>query len=158
VQLVSWWPASDYVESFAQSVATDLAHAAPHSDRMSKSILSVSNDAMLLTTRRMLLEGEGYCVVSALGLEQAAAQCKTGNFDLLLLGHTIPNADQRKLINIFHEHCPAPVLVLRRPGDSAPPEAEYHSLADSPQNLIALVKQILSGPANRARARPKSRL
>jgi DNA-binding response OmpR family regulator len=116
---------------------------------MSKSILSVSNDAMLLTTRSMLLKGEGYCVVSALGFEQAVAQCKAGKFDLLLLGHTISYVDKRELIKIFHEHCKAPVLVLSRPGYPTPAEAEYHSLSDSPEFLMDKVRQILSQPAKK---------
>jgi DNA-binding response OmpR family regulator len=101
---------------------------------------------MLLKTRSMLLKGEGYRVVSATGFEQAVTKCKIGAFDLLILGHTVPAEDKRALVKIFREHCPAPVLVLRRLGQAAIADAEYQSLSDSPQRLLDLVKQILSGP------------
>ena len=54
---------------------------------MSRHILSVSYDEQLLTTRRMLLEREGYKITSALSRAEAVARCKEGAFDLLILGH-----------------------------------------------------------------------
>ena len=144
MQLASQQLASEYLESFCAGPFQGFPRHVPA--LMSKSILSVSYDAMLLKTRSMLLKGEGYRVVSAMGFEQAVAQCKAGNFDLLILGHTVPDGDKRALIMIFRKHCPAPVLVLRRPGQAAIADTEYHSLSDSPQRLLDLVKQILSGP------------
>lgn len=56
---------------------------------MSKRILSVSYDASLLATRRMLLEQKGYEVTSALGFSEAIECCKRSGFDLFILGHSI---------------------------------------------------------------------
>lgn len=45
-------------------------------------ILSVSYDEVLLATRHLLLEHEGYQVISAMGLAAALEKCKEGGFDL----------------------------------------------------------------------------
>ncbi|HLY91983.1 MAG TPA: hypothetical protein VKQ89_01880, partial [Candidatus Angelobacter sp.] len=73
---------------------------------MSKNILSVSYDASLLATRRMLLEQRGLNVTSALGFTQAIAHCNTPDFDLFVLGHSIPVADKEELIRTFRRTCP----------------------------------------------------
>lgn len=52
---------------------------------MSRRILSVSYDASLLATRKMLLEQQGYSVSSALGFSKALAHCHAGGFDLFRL-------------------------------------------------------------------------
>lgn len=52
-------------------------------------ILSVSYDEVLLATRHLLLEHEGYSVVSVMGLPAALDKCKEGGFDMFVLGHSI---------------------------------------------------------------------
>ncbi len=116
MQLVSRQLASEYLESFCAVRFKDFPRHVPA--LMSKSILSVSYDAMLLKTRSMLLKGEGYRVVSATGFEQAVTKCKIGAFDLLILGHTVPAEDKRALVKIFHEHCPAPGISAASSGPS----------------------------------------
>src|SRR5512146_3285696 len=74
---------------------------------MSKHILSVSYDENLLDTRRALLEKRGHQVTSALGFTQSAARCAEGNFDLFILGHSIPIDDKQELIRIFRANCAA---------------------------------------------------
>jgi len=48
-------------------------------------ILSVSYDEVLLATRHLLLEHEGYQVISVMGLPAALEKCKEGGFDLFVL-------------------------------------------------------------------------
>lgn len=57
-------------------------------------ILSVSYDAMLLSTRQMMLESHGYTVTSAEGFVDAIRMCRGGNYDLLIIGHSIPHTDK----------------------------------------------------------------
>ena len=106
-------------------------------------ILSVSYDEHLLVTRRLMLEREGHQVTSALGFAQATTRCKEGAFDLLIMGHTIPATDKQKLIEIFRSSCPAPVLSLRRQGDTLV-AADFHVFSDSPDKLLKTVGNILT--------------
>ncbi len=106
MQLVSRQLASEYLESFCAVRFKDFPRHVPA--LMSKSILSVSYDAMLLKTRSMLLKGEGYRVVSATGFEQAVTKCKIGAFDLLILGHTVPAEDKARTCQDFPRALPGP--------------------------------------------------
>jgi hypothetical protein len=59
-------------------------------------ILSVAYDEPLLRTRHLLLEREGYEVVSSLGFADSLEQCKRDNFDLLT--ETTAGANHSSLI------------------------------------------------------------
>ena len=125
---------------------------------MSKQILSVSYDASLLATRRMLLEQRGYHVISGLGFTQAVAHCKEPSFDLFILGHSIPISDKEELIRTFREHCPAPILSLERHGEERI-VCDFHASPDDPENFLATVASILDGhngnsaPVGRAKSK-----
>jgi len=111
---------------------------------MNRHILSVSYDEQLLTTRRMLLEREGYKVTSALSRAEALAKCKQGAFDLLILGHSLPTADKQELIAVFRRSSAAPILLLRRQGEPMVAAADYNVLPDSPEDLLKTVANIFT--------------
>jgi CheY-like chemotaxis protein len=99
----------------------------------------------------MLLRGQGYFVTSALGRADALEQCKKGSFDLLILGHSIPEEDKRELINLFRTHCPSPVLALSRPGEQIPDSADAHAFPDDIDAFLRAVHTTLRrGTANAA--------
>jgi DNA-binding response OmpR family regulator len=116
---------------------------------MSKQILSVSYDASLLATRRMLLEQRGYKVTSALGFTQAIAHCKVPDFDLFVLGHSIPVSDKLELIKTFRKSCQSPILSLERHGEEKV-RCDFHASPDEPEEFLATVERIVSSatPAN----------
>jgi DNA-binding response OmpR family regulator len=70
-------------------------------------ILSVSYDEVLLRTRHMLLQREGYDVVSAAGFAASFAKCKEGGFDLFVLGHSIPPEEKCTMVEEFRRTGPA---------------------------------------------------
>lgn len=105
-------------------------------------ILSVSYDEPLLRTRHMLLEREGYEVVSSLGFTESLQNCKSADFDLFLLGHSIPRSDKQELVSTFRQHCPGPIISLRRnAGEELVDGADYHIEPD-PEPLLKLVRRI----------------
>ena len=109
---------------------------------MSQRILSVSYDQSLLATRRMLLEQRGYMVVSALGFIEAIGQCRKADFDLFILGHSIPETDKRELIKVFRENCPGRILSLNRYGEESVP-SDFHVSPDDPERLLKAVESAL---------------
>ncbi|HEY6971770.1 MAG TPA: hypothetical protein VJA94_21345 [Candidatus Angelobacter sp.] len=111
---------------------------------MTKRILSVSYDDVLLVTRQMLLEKSGYAVTSALGFTKAVEYCQQSSFDLFILGHSIPDVDKLHLIKTFRETCPAPILSLERLGEERIP-CDFHTSPHDPQKFIEVVDDILSG-------------
>lgn len=116
---------------------------------MSKRILSVSYDEHLLATRGALLEREGHQVTSALGFTQCSARCVEGNFDLFILGHSIPNDDKLELMRIFRANCAAPVLALRRQDEDPPVGADNLVFSFNPAELLETVAGILGRTAAR---------
>ena len=111
---------------------------------MSKRILSVSYDVSLLATRGMLLEQRGYEVTSALGFTKAIELCRQSDFDLFILGHSIPSSDKLSLLKTFRENCSAPVLSLERHGESFI-QCDFHASPDDPERFINVVDDILAG-------------
>ena len=113
--------------------------------RTKKRILSISYDESLLTTRKLLLEGAGFDVVPAFGFAEAATICHFDhNFDLIVMGHSIPKADKAALIEMIRQHCETPLLCMHRSSESPMPEAEFSvNSADGPKVLIEAVKAAL---------------
>ena len=75
--------------------------------------LHVCYDQMLTNTRQLLFQGAGYGVVSSYDLQGAIETC-TGyqSFDLLILCHSVPQADKQRIIGAFRRKCRAPILAL----------------------------------------------
>ena len=110
-------------------------------------ILSVSYDDLLLHTRHLLLEREGYDVVSSIGFIESLEHCKRGGFDLFILGHSIPHSDKQQLVETFRRVCPAPIISLRRnAGEQLVRGAEYHIEPD-PETLLNLASRVLGQDA-----------
>jgi len=106
-------------------------------------ILSVSYDEVLLRTRQMLLEREGYQVVSSYGFTSSLRHCKDGSFSLFILGHSIPQADKQELVRTFREYSDGPVISLLRTGEQLLDQADYHIQPD-PEPLLKLVGEVLA--------------
>ena len=113
-------------------------------------ILSVSYDSGLLITRQLVLQAQGYEVVSALGLSEAMRHCQSGTkFDLFMLGHSISKTDKETLIAAFRAHCSAPIVALKRQGE-VPVESADFEIEPEPEKLLALVGALVSGSATSA--------
>src|SRR5579859_2269660 len=111
---------------------------------MSKRILSVSYDESLLSTRQMLLQQAGYEVTSALGFPEALAWCKKGEFEHVLMGHSIPREDKQVLVRVTRMVSQAPVLSIRRPTSVPLAAADYSVKSeDGPEALVAAVDKAL---------------
>ena len=110
---------------------------------MSKHILSVSYDPSLLSTREMLLSRRGYQVTSALGFTAALEACQASYFDLLIMGHSIPQKDKLRLVAVFREKCRAPILALQRYGEPALPGVDARAYPDDVDVLLTMVQTIL---------------
>ncbi len=112
---------------------------------MSILILSVSYDSALLLTRQMMLEAQGYRVVSALGYKDAEKKCSSGDgYGLLVIGHSIPLEDKQALMELFRAQAKAPVVSLLRQGETFMDEADYHVSPDDPKALVQEIVNIVA--------------
>lgn len=110
---------------------------------MKARILCVSYDEVLLRTRAMLLQHEGYGVVSSLGFTNSLRHCNEGGFDLFVLGHSIPIPDQEELTRVFKKSCKGPVVSLRRGIGQAPLSGADVTIDPEPEELLRIVSRLL---------------
>lgn len=60
-------------------------------------ILSIGLDPDLMVTRSLVLQSAGYLVVTAFSIKEAVCRFQEGDFDLILLCHSIPTTDRNRL-------------------------------------------------------------
>ena len=119
-------------------------------------ILSVSYDAPLLRTRQMLLERDGYEVVSTSDLATSLEKCKQSSFDIFILGHSIPGEEKEKIVKAFRAACQAPIISLRRGiGDGPVDGADFHIDPD-PEPLLNTIADLVRIKNSVSRAGGKS--
>lgn len=112
-------------------------------------ILSVDDEPGILASRRLILEKEGYEVLSASDGEQALRMFAEQPVDLVLLDYVMPGMDGGMVAQKIKNHHPGvPVVIV-----SASPVVEERSLAcvncfmskgEGPAVLLAKIKQLLA--------------
>jgi DNA-binding response OmpR family regulator len=108
-------------------------------------ILSVSYDCVLMKTRQMVLEKHGYKVTSAEGFVEAIAECQSADYDLLIIGHSVPPAEKQMLVEESKRHCQSPILALLRPGELEVKGATKSLDASyQPDALLLMVEELLT--------------
>ena len=108
-------------------------------------ILSISYDEALLHTRELLLFREGFEVESAVGFSAAIDACKKRDFDLVIMGHSIPAQDKATIIKQLRAMCSTPILALRRPNEYPLKTADYDLDSSEPRRFLNYVKEITMG-------------
>jgi DNA-binding response OmpR family regulator len=91
-----------------------------------KAILSISYDTELLTLREAFLKTQGYEVRSVMSIEESLLLASVQHFDAMIVGHSVPQEDKKKLVSAVKELWPRlPVLsILVEP-------AEKDTIADA---------------------------
>jgi CheY-like chemotaxis protein len=107
-------------------------------------ILSISYDVMLLNTRQLMLEGCGYSVTSAEGYVEAITKCRAADYDLLILGHSIPYSDNEEIVREFQARCQSPILALIRENEPELESATNCIHASNPKLLLDTVARLLA--------------
>jgi DNA-binding response OmpR family regulator len=104
-------------------------------------ILSIRSKEAVESTR-LLLEQQGFRVISATDFKQVEAACAEAQFDLVLIGDAIEPKIKKAIVALLRDRrSAAPVLELYH----GKPELEdvYSVDAVSPDDLIASVNRVL---------------
>src|SRR4051812_49841514 len=76
-------------------------------------ILSAGRDRPLLFTRNRVLEEAGYSVTPATTAAETVERFFAGDFDLVILCHSIPLEERERIAKLVRMHSPStPVIVL----------------------------------------------
>ena len=107
-------------------------------------ILSVGLDPLILYAREAILRSEGYIVVSASSIKEAFHQFRDGDFDLMILGKTLPVSDRERLtclIRASGSRMPIASISSTPWEQSVFPEAV---LQENPSELLAGIRRLLA--------------
>ena len=113
-------------------------------------ILTVGFDLSLMRTRSLVLQSAGYIVESASSLKEAVARFRAGDFDLVLLCHSIPTKDRDHLTCLIRAtgSLTPVVSIARNLGEYA--AFVNATLEDGPNKFLAGIEKELSKSGARA--------
>lgn len=106
------------------------------------SILSITFDQSLAATREMLFASAGFLVHSTCNINQALELCTHKDFDLIVIGHSMPLDQRRFLVRELRLRCDTPLLALKRPGES--PVAGVDHVFDSAQSPDLMLEAVVN--------------
>ena len=107
-------------------------------------ILSIGDDPVLLYSRRLVLERDGY-LVATLRSNALLDEAQLRGFDLVLLCHSIPDRVVGHILEILCRVTPrTPVLLVSRLDVCASPGAHHIAVPPHPVVLLDVVAQQLA--------------
>ena len=105
--------------------------------------LSVSLHPTLLETRSRVLRTGGYTVISTASVVDAATKFLAGDFDLVILCHSIPARDRRYLVARIRDHSPSTPLVLVSATESGHDASLDATIGNDPEQLLQELARVL---------------
>jgi CheY-like chemotaxis protein len=106
-------------------------------------ILSAGRDAELLKQRNAALAAEGYHVASASGSYEIVEKMLNGDFDLVLLCHSIPNGDRRRLTGIINSYTPSTPVILVSDDEQPQFDPIPRAVNCAPEQIMSTVRNSL---------------
>jgi CheY-like chemotaxis protein len=112
-------------------------------------VLAVGFDLSLMRTRTLVLQSAGYIVESASTLKEAVDRFQAGDFDLVLLCHSIPMKDRDRLTCLIRATgALTPVVSIARNHGECP-EFVNATLEDGPNKFLDSIGVELGKAARR---------
>ncbi len=105
-------------------------------------ILCISWNPALAREREQILAEAGCEVLSVVG-QEAAEQAVTAEWDVLVIGHSVPRAHKQRLMRLFRRHSDAPILSLLLPGHQPLPEATLGIPGEDTNRLRQVARHVL---------------
>jgi DNA-binding response OmpR family regulator len=106
-------------------------------------VLAIGRDAVLLETRSQVLQAAGYTVIPERSLKKAVARFRDGDFDLVLLCHSIPTQDRERLTRLLREHTSRTPIVSVSCIVSALDSFADATIGNDPRELLVGLRELL---------------
>ncbi len=98
--------------------------------------LTVGRDPLLLHTRNEILRKYGIATVSALSIQDAFQIFQSGDFDFVLLCHSVPEAERKQLITLMrNRRASTPVITISEVSFYDDPFADITTIND-PETML----------------------
>lgn len=115
-------------------------------------VLSVSLDPMILETRNLLLQSAGYIVVSAVSVKETVHLFRDGDFDLVILCHSLPQTERERLTSFIRASgSRIPIVCVSETALSERIASADATLDKDPAAFLRTLEDLLS---KRARMQP----
>lgn len=107
-------------------------------------ILNVGQDVSLLSTRHMLLQSAGYIVESTSSIARAFNRLRDGDFDLVVVCHSLSEGERTNLTNSIRETGSAIPVIFVSAGN-APSGHQFRGVSSrsGPSELLQSVEAVL---------------
>jgi CheY-like chemotaxis protein len=109
-------------------------------------LLCTGGDAVLIETRRLILENAGHSVIAALDGPDVEKACRSHQFDVAVIGQNTSPTVKERIFRLIRQHSPtAKILELHRPfSDKALPEADAWLAmpTNAPEELAEVVNTL----------------
>jgi CheY-like chemotaxis protein len=89
-----------------------VAHQSSNTAVAKPRVLSVCNDGSVLRTRSLVLQNAGYSVCPAENYNDAINRCSSDNFEIAVLGASLPYDDRVALAAEVKKRCPSTHVVM----------------------------------------------
>lgn len=109
-------------------------------------VLHVCQDAALSDTRELLLSSEGYLVASTSSIDDAVHRFRFGDFDLVIVCHSIDKEKRHSLIDQMRRHGSSTPIIDIAAGSIQSldfSDAFASSVGSHPSDLLLRVSQVL---------------
>jgi CheY-like chemotaxis protein len=107
-------------------------------------VLMVGRDRVLVETRSQVLRTAGYIVVPAYTPRQAIDEFVRGDFDLVLLCHSMPEDARERLVSVIREHTSRTPIVSVASFDGQFDGFADATIENDPNLLIDSLRKIVS--------------
>lgn len=104
-------------------------------------VLAVGFDPSLMTTRVLVLQSAGYVVIKAWSFEEAVDHFRSGDFDLILLCHSVPATDRDRLTSLIQASGSC-IPIVSIAGGRVECDAPA-TLEDGPNKFVAGIRDAL---------------
>lgn len=104
-------------------------------------ILSVGHDHHLLSLRSLVLESAGFDVIEAYTVSDALRLAQSDAVDLVLICHTIPKPEQKRLVAVIHERRRLMPVLCVIAHDFVTPAENCFGASPTPQLLLDALRQ-----------------
>ncbi|HEY4677703.1 MAG TPA: hypothetical protein VIJ01_11100 [Candidatus Angelobacter sp.] len=106
-------------------------------------VLSVGKDAILMSSRTLLLSNAGYAVQEAYSLDKAVTLVELDSIDVTLLCHTLSRDDKQILISLAQRKKPSmPILCIRSYAYESFPRS-CTAVDNDPEALLQCLKSMV---------------
>ena len=108
-------------------------------------VLVVGHDPLLLKTQGQVLQAAGYIVVSTHSLKEAMAKFLQGDFDLVILCHSLHLEERERLTYLIREQTALTPIISISPNLGQHDLFTDVTLNNDPNELVTGLREVLNG-------------